>query len=118
MPGENELQFSHSDVQAPCLWLIPCLKVNSRRQLLGFNLNCFRFNFRWWSIGVKPGLIASHRQASCFNPVSRDTFDVDVERAMIVLGLTALLTAGMTLAAFTFLSRLEQVRVKTSPRVL
>ena len=37
---------------------------------------------------------------------------------MIVLGLTALLTAGMTLAAVTFLNRLEQVRVKSSPRVL
>lgn len=37
---------------------------------------------------------------------------------MIVLGLTALLTAGMTLAAFAFLSRLEEVRVKSSPRVL
>ena len=105
-------------MQLPCLWLIPCLKVNSRRRLLGFNLDGVRFNFLRRLIRVKPGPAASHGQASCFNPASRDTFDVDVERAMIVLGLTALLTAGMTLAAFTFLSRLEEVRVKSSPRVL
>ncbi|MBN8950147.1 hypothetical protein [Rhizobium sp. 60-20] len=30
MPAENESQFSHSDVQAQYLWLIPCLKVNSQ----------------------------------------------------------------------------------------
>jgi len=28
MPGENESQFSHSDVQVQYLWLIPCPKVN------------------------------------------------------------------------------------------
>ena len=31
MPGENESQFSHSDVQVQYLWLIPCPKVNDGR---------------------------------------------------------------------------------------
>jgi len=37
---------------------------------------------------------------------------------MIVLGLTASLMASMTLAAFMFLSRLEQARSKVASRVL
>lgn len=37
---------------------------------------------------------------------------------MIVLGLTASLTASLTLAAFAFLSRLEQARTRIASRVL
>lgn len=37
---------------------------------------------------------------------------------MIVLGLTASLMAGMTLAAFVFLSLIEETRGKAAPRVL
>ncbi|MBB4567352.1 hypothetical protein GGE67_003726 [Rhizobium leucaenae] len=37
---------------------------------------------------------------------------------MIVLGLTASLTAGMTLAAFVFLSLIEEARSTIAPRVL
>lgn len=37
---------------------------------------------------------------------------------MIVLGLTASLTAGMTLAAFVFLGLIDETRSKIAPRVL
>ena len=37
---------------------------------------------------------------------------------MIVLGLTASLTAGMTLAAFVLLSLVEEARSKVATRVL
>jgi hypothetical protein len=62
--------------------------------------------------------IASHEQASCPTAEGIDTFDVDTERAMIVLGLTASLMASLTLAAFTLLCRIEQARGKTASRVL
>ncbi len=37
---------------------------------------------------------------------------------MIVLGLTALLMASLTLAAFTLLCRIEEARGKAAPRIL
>ena len=62
--------------------------------------------------------IASHEQASCPTVEGIDTFDVDTERAMIVLGLTASLMASLTLVAFMLLCRIEEARGKAASRVL